>query len=63
MTTTPRFGAKDTPTCPQCKNLMFLTRRMPHPVHGYGTELQTFTCLNCRHEIGRDVNRLGEVTS
>ena len=56
-----RFGATDNPVCPKCKNRMRLTRRTPHPVHGYDFELQTFTCRVCRHEIERDADRLGEV--
>ena len=36
-----RFGAADTPTCPECKNLMRLTRRTPHPKYGRDFELQT----------------------
>jgi len=42
-----RFGASDTPRCPECKNLMRLTRRTPHPKRGYDFELQTFTCRVC----------------
>jgi hypothetical protein len=57
-----RFGATDTPTCPQCKNPMRLTRRMPHPKHGHDFELQTFTSRVCRHAIERNADRLGEVT-
>lgn len=56
------FGATDTPTCPECKNPMRLTRRMPHPNDGYNFELQTFTCRVCQHEIERNADRLGEVT-
>ena len=55
------FGAADTPTCPECKNLMRLTRRMPHPKYGYDFELQTFTCRVCRHEVERNADRRGEV--
>jgi hypothetical protein len=56
-----RFGAKDTPTCPECKKLMGLTRRTPHPKYSCDFERQTFTCRVCRHEVERNVNRLGEV--
>jgi transposase-like protein len=56
-----RFGATDTPTCPYCKNPMRLTKRKPHPKHGYEFELQTFTCGVCQHEIERDADILGEV--
>jgi hypothetical protein len=56
-----RFGVTDTPPCPECKNLMRLTRRTPHPVHGYDFELQTFTCRVCQHEVERTADRLGEV--
>jgi len=56
-----RFGACDTPACPQCKNPMSLTRRTPHPKRGYDFELQTFTCRVCNHEIERSADGLGEV--
>jgi hypothetical protein len=55
------FGATDTPTCPECKNPMRLTRRTPHPKYGDDFELQTFTCRVCQHEIERDADILGEV--
>jgi hypothetical protein len=55
------FGASDTPTCPECKNLMRLTRRTPHPIHGNEFELQTFTCRACQHEMTRNADRSGEV--
>jgi hypothetical protein len=58
-----RFGAKDTPTCPQCKSLMRLTRRTPHPELGYALELQTFTCRVCQHEIRRNADVTGEVAA
>jgi hypothetical protein len=58
-----RFGTADTPACPQCKNLMRLTRRTPHPKYGYDFELQTFTCRVCRHEVQRNADRRGEVTA
>ena len=57
-----RFGAADTPTCPECKYLMRLTRRTPHPVRGYNFELQTLTCRVCQHEVERTADRRGEVT-
>jgi hypothetical protein len=57
-----RFGAADTPICPECKNLMRVTRRAPHPTRGYDFELQNFTCRICQHEITRCTDRLGEVT-
>jgi hypothetical protein len=57
-----RFGSADTPACPGCKNPKRLTRRMPHPKHGYDFELQTFTSRVCQHEIERNADRLGEVT-
>ena len=56
-----RFGTNDTPTCPECKNLMRLTRRTPHPKYGDDFERQTFTCKVCQHEIERDADCLGEV--
>jgi hypothetical protein len=56
-----RFGATDTPVCPECKNLMRITRRTPHPEYGYDFELQTFTCRVCHHEIERTADLLGEV--
>jgi transposase-like protein len=58
---TIRFGVTDTPTCPQCKSLMTLTRRTPHPDFGYQLELQTFTCRACQHEITRNADLAGEV--
>jgi hypothetical protein len=57
------FGVADTPTCPECKSQMRLTRRTPHPNHGYDFELQTFTCRVCRHEVQRNADRRGEVTA
>jgi hypothetical protein len=56
-----RFGAADTPACPQCNNLMRLTRRTPHPDFGYDLELQTFTCRACQHEPQRNADLSGEV--
>jgi hypothetical protein len=56
-----RFGATDTPTCPECKNLTHLTRRTPPPKYGYDFELQTFTRKMCQHEVERNADRLGEV--
>ena len=58
-----RFGATDTPTCPECKNIMRLTRRTPHPMRGYAFELQTFTCRVCKHEIERVADIGGEVAA
>lgn len=58
-----RFGATDTPTCPQCKNKMHLSRRVPHPTRGYDFELQNFTCRICQHEIQREADVSGEVAS
>jgi len=63
ITMTKRFGATDHPSCPKCRHLMRLSRRMPHPVRGAKFELQTFTCTACRHEIERDADRLGEIAS
>ena len=57
------FGSADTLACPECRNAMRVTRRMPHPEYGYDFELQTFTCTVCRHEIKRSADRLGGVTS
>jgi hypothetical protein len=57
----PLFGATDTPICPECKNLMRLTRRTPHPKLGYDFELQTFACRVCQHEVVRNADRQGEV--
>jgi hypothetical protein len=56
-----RFGATDTPPCPECRSLMRLTRRTPHPKLGYELELQTFTCRACHHEIDRTADLTGEV--
>jgi hypothetical protein len=58
-----RFGANDNPVCPECKNRMCLTRRTPHPTHGYAFELQTFTCRVCHHEIQREADSKGAVAS
>ena len=55
------FGIDDTRICPECKNRMRLSRRMPHPKFGYDFELQTFTCRVCQHEIERSADCLGEV--
>lgn len=57
------FGASDTPKCSECKNLMRLTRRAPHPTHGYDFELQTFTCRVCQHQIQREADVGGEVAA
>jgi hypothetical protein len=58
-----RFGATDTPSCPECKNIMCLTRRTPHPIRGHAFELQTFTCWVCKHEIERVADIGGEVAA
>ena len=58
-----RFGATDTPICPECKNTMRLSRRAPHPTRGYAFELQTFTCRSCQHEIERAADIGGEVAA
>ena len=55
------FGKDDTPVCPECKNRVRLSRRMPHPKFGYDFELQTFTCRVCQHEVERSADCLGEV--
>jgi hypothetical protein len=49
------------PHLPGLQNPMRLTKRTPHPKHGYEFELQTFTCGVCQHEIERDADILGEV--
>jgi hypothetical protein len=54
------FGAGDHPTCPECKSLMRLTRRAPHPSYGNEFERQTFQCRSCKHEIERNADRAGE---
>ena len=56
------FGADDSPRCTECKNLMRLTRRGPHPIHGIEFERQTFKCRSCGHEIERNTDRLGEIS-
>ncbi|MES2195839.1 MAG: hypothetical protein V4517_15590 [Pseudomonadota bacterium] len=58
-----RFGASDTPTCPECKNIMRVSRRAPHPILGYDYELQTFTCRKCQHQIKREADIGGEVAA
>jgi hypothetical protein len=55
------FGQTDTPTCPQCKNCMHLTRRTPYQQYGHDFERQTFTCRVCHHEVERNADRQGEV--
>ena len=55
------FGKDDTRICPECKNRMRLSRRIPHPKSGYDFELQTFTCRVCQHEVERSADCLGEV--
>ena len=57
------FGADDNPVCPECTNRMCLTRRTPHPTHGYDFELQTFACRVCKHEIQREADYKGAITS
>jgi hypothetical protein len=56
-----RFGATDTPECPNCKNHMFLARRVPHPAYGVEFERQTFRCRSCSHEMERNADRRGEI--
>jgi hypothetical protein len=56
-----RFGANDHPTCSECNDLMRLTRRTPHPIHGIEFERQTFECRSCGHEVERNADRLGEI--
>lgn len=55
------FGATDQPNCTECESRMWLTRRGPHPVHGFDFELQTFTCRGCNHEMQRTANSRGNV--
>jgi hypothetical protein len=38
---------------------MSLTRRPPHPDHGAGYEIQTFSCNDCGHEETRSSDHLG----
>jgi hypothetical protein len=54
-----RFGANDHPKCSECKDLMRLTRRAPHPIHGIEFEQQTFECWSC----GRVKTKLGGATA
>ena len=58
-----RFGVNDTPTCPECRSGMRLSRRSPHPVRGYDYEMQTFTCRSCQHDIVRAADVSGEVAA
>lgn len=58
-----RFGATDTPKCPECQGVMRLSRRVPHPIRGYDFELQDFTCRICQHETQRDADVGGEVAA
>jgi hypothetical protein len=60
---TIRFGATDTPTCQECSNLMWLSRRVPHPTLGYDFELQNFTCRSCKHEMQREADIGGELAA
>jgi hypothetical protein len=55
------FGIHDTRTCTECKNVMRITRRAPHPIYGLALELQTFTCRICKHESKRSADVAGEV--
>lgn len=57
------FGSGDTPTCPDCKSRMHLTRRAPHPVYGHDFELQTFRCGNCQHQSLRSADTFGRSDS
>ena len=53
------FGASDRPTCPECGNLMGLTRRTPHLTLGAAFERQTFTCRPCRYQFERNADAQG----
>jgi C4-type Zn-finger protein len=53
------FAADDHPSCPQCGKEMYLSRRSPHPRHGSGFELQTFSCNACNYEEERSVEQGG----
>jgi hypothetical protein len=54
-----RFGANDSPTCPECRMAMRLTRRVPHPLYGYDYELQSFECRTCGLEMSRSADIAG----
>jgi hypothetical protein len=58
-----RFGARNALICPECKNMVRLTRSTPYPKYGYDFELQTFTCRACKHEVESDADCTGEIAS
>jgi phage FluMu protein Com len=54
------FGARDEVACPECKGVMVVMRRMPHPAQGAGYELQTLECTKCGHSQTRTVDGDGK---
>jgi len=40
---------------------MSLLQRLPHPARGDGFELQTFSCLECGHQIERTEDNTGRL--
>jgi hypothetical protein len=57
---TGSFGSHETPVCPECRALMHLIRRTPHPTYGSAWERQIFTCSNCIHAIERSADKDGQ---
>jgi hypothetical protein len=55
------FGATDTFPCPECGGRMRISRRTPHGRLGVSHERQTFTCMQCGHEMLRDADAGGDV--
>jgi hypothetical protein len=54
------FGSRETPICPECRALMYLIRRSPHPTYGSEWERQVFACSKCIHEIERSADKDGQ---
>jgi hypothetical protein len=56
---TGSFGSHQTPICSECRALMHLIRRTPHPIYGSGWEKQIFACSKCIHAIERSADKDG----
>jgi hypothetical protein len=56
------FGVDDRPKCERCGDQTRLSRRRPHPTRGSRYELQSFTCVKCRHVQHRDADEQGAVS-
>jgi DNA-directed RNA polymerase subunit RPC12/RpoP len=55
------YNVYDCPACPRCGREMSLLQRLPHPARGDGFELQTFSCLECGHQIERTEDNTGRL--